>query len=160
MDYLKVQKKAMTDLYKSTDGKKGDRWCYEKIDGCFWLSNGSFAVRIPDKFFLLNEGHKLLGKFTAVIGSVLDENDRDDYKEMFVHYAKTAVVYGKRVDCTCLSNYVPESERFTVNIDSKLIDFFGKPWELTFYAKDNISPVMVHSDDELVGLIMPLRVKE
>jgi hypothetical protein len=161
MDYLKVQKKAMTDLYKSMNGKKADRWFYEKIDVHFYLSNGSFAVRIPETLFLLNKDYELLGKSTSVIGSILDMRDSEDYKEVFFHYTKTVTVYGKKMNIACLSNSVSESERFTININSKLIDFFGKSWELTFYAKDSVNPVFIRDTyDNLLGLIMPMRVNE
>lgn len=158
MDYLKVQKKAMSDLHKSINGKKADRWFYEKIDVHFYLSNGSFVVRIPETFFLLNKDCDFLSERTSVIGSILDMRDSEDYKEVFFHYTKTVTVYRERMNIACLSNSVSESERFTININSKFIDFFGKPWELTFYAKDSINPVFIEdSYGNTLGLILPIR---
>lgn len=51
-----------------------------------------------------------------------------------------------------------ENKNFKVYVDEKLIKEFGKVEDLWFVGKGEVEPVYVYEGENLVGLIMPMRI--
>ena len=133
----------------------------EKYNAGKEVKNTSYCY-VEDKIFVTTDG---------VVGYIFNEVD------FYIDKSKMNKVDGMKqvIDCD-MSKQEPvepagctqkidkrvavelENKNFKVYLDEKLIERFGYVEDLTYYGKSSKSPVYVFEGEQLVGLIMPMRV--
>lgn len=118
---------------------KGDKVFYTIIDDKIYLSDSYIISIINKDDFLLNI-EKLINVDLRIFFNKLNEFDYRNIKTWYAHEDIISLL---------------DDNNYKVNINKK---YFKLYHDMSFKIFENIKPVIVYNNDEIIGLILPIKV--
>ena len=118
---------------------KGDKVFYTIIDDKIYLSDSYIISIINKDDFLLNI-EKLINVDLRIFFNKLNEFDYRNIKTWYGHEDIISLL---------------DDNNYKVNINKK---YFKLYHDMSFKIFENIKPVIVYNNDEIIGLILPIKV--
>lgn len=118
---------------------KGDKVFYTIMDDKIYLSDSYIISIINKDDFLLNI-EKLINVDLRICFNKLNEFDYRNIKTWYAHEDIISLL---------------DDNNYKVNINKK---YFKLYHDMSFKIFENIKPVIVYNNDEIIGLILPIKV--
>ena len=143
MDYKFINNHIATEYYS---GRRILLGAYDtKTVGV--VTNGSFMWLIPEEAFIFDKTKITQGKKFIDVKRLIPIRDFED-----ATLSNEKIIDGKNVIGKL------KSENHTVYFDEKLLKPFGK--NLTFKVINPVNPILIYTDNILLGCILPLKYNE